>query len=91
VREVYGLDLAETDLVVLSACETALGGLSDGDDVVGLTRAFLAAGAPAVVTTLWSIDDDAGRDQFLRRRWNFSAVLCAISSEAGSSRRHDLR
>ncbi len=55
--EIYDLDLGKTRLAVLSACETALGPRSNGDDVVALTRAFLAAGAPAVVTTLWSVDD----------------------------------
>ena len=59
VHEVYGLDLTAANLVVLSACETALGEQSAGDELVGLTRAFLYAGAPAVVTTLWSIDDAA--------------------------------
>lgn len=59
VHEIYGLDLSGTNLVVLSACETALGKQSEGDEVVGLTRAFLYAGTPAVVTTLWSVDDAA--------------------------------
>jgi len=59
VHEVYGLDLKEADLVVLSACDTQLGPLSRGDDFVGLSRAFLAAGAPAVVATLWPVDDEA--------------------------------
>jgi CHAT domain-containing protein len=57
VGEVYGLDLGEADLVVLSACDTALGQLSRGDDVVGLARAFLQAGAPLLVSTLWEVDD----------------------------------
>jgi hypothetical protein len=51
VREVFGLDL-HARLVVLSACETGLGTLSRGDEIVGLQRAFLYAGTPAVVTTL---------------------------------------
>ncbi len=56
VREVFGLDL-HARLVVLSACETGLGQLSRGDELVGLQRAFLYAGTPAVVTTLWKVDD----------------------------------
>ncbi len=56
VREVFGLDL-HARLVVLSACETGLGKLSRGDELVGLQRAFLYAGTPAVVTTLWKVDD----------------------------------
>ncbi len=58
VRELFGLDL-HARLVVLSACETGLGKLSSGDELVGLQRAFLYAGTPAVVTTLWSVDDRA--------------------------------
>jgi len=58
VRELFGLDL-HARLVVLSACETGLGNLSRGDELVGLQRAFLYAGTPAVVTTLWKVDDRA--------------------------------
>jgi CHAT domain-containing protein len=57
VQEVYELDLAQTDLVVLSACATQLGAQSRGDDVVGLSRAFLYAGAPTVVASLWNVND----------------------------------
>lgn len=61
VHEVFGLRLA-ADLVVLSACQTGLGSgaLADvpaGDDWVGLTRAFLHAGAARVVATLWPVED----------------------------------
>lgn len=59
VYEVFDLDLKATQLVVLSACETALGARDEGDDLIGLTRAFLYAGARSVVTTLWSIDDES--------------------------------
>ena len=58
VRELFALDL-KARLVVLSACETGLGKLSRGDELVGLQRAFLYAGTPAVVTTLWKVDDRA--------------------------------
>ena len=59
VREVYELDLQATNLVILSACQTQLGNLSSGDEVVGLSRAFLYAGTPSVVASLWSVDDGA--------------------------------
>jgi CHAT domain-containing protein len=59
VYEIYGLDLENTNLIVLSACDTALGPRDAGDDIVGLPRAFLYAGAPAVLTTLWAVDDEA--------------------------------
>jgi CHAT domain-containing protein len=69
VREVLRLDL-HARLVVLSACETGLGKLSRGDELVGLQRAFLYAGTPAVVTTLWKVDDRASYElmrEFYRR------------------------
>ena len=47
------------DLVKLSACETGLGKISNGDEIVGLTRAFIYAGTPSVITTLWKVDDRA--------------------------------
>jgi CHAT domain-containing protein len=59
VHEVFDLDLPQADLVVLSACETHLAALSEGDELVGLERAFLRAGAPSLVTTLWPVDDAA--------------------------------
>ena len=59
VHEVYGLDLAQADLVVLSACDTQLGELSEGDDLIGLNRAFIYAGTPSLVASLWPVDDAA--------------------------------
>jgi CHAT domain-containing protein/Tfp pilus assembly protein PilF len=60
VNEIYSLDLTQaTDLVVLSACETQVGEISAGDEVVGMTRAFLYAGTPTVIASLWSVDDEA--------------------------------
>ena len=60
VEEVFGgLDLHGVNLVVLSACQTALGERTRGDEIVSLTRAFLYAGSPAVVSTLWNVDDQA--------------------------------
>jgi CHAT domain-containing protein len=49
----------QADLVVLSACETALGKEIRGEGLVGLTRGFMYAGAPRVVASLWKVDDHA--------------------------------
>ncbi len=59
--EFFALSL-NASLVTLSACETGLGGLSEGDDVVGLCRAILYAGSPSVLSTLWAVDDAATSD-----------------------------
>ena len=58
VQEIFSLNL-KADLVVLSACETGLGKISNGDEIVGLTRAFIYAGTPSVITTLWKVNDRA--------------------------------
>jgi CHAT domain-containing protein len=57
VREIFEMDL-KANLVVLSACETGLGKLLSGDDLVGLTTAFIFAGTPSVVASLWKVEDD---------------------------------
>jgi CHAT domain-containing protein len=58
VREIFTMDL-KANLVVLSGCETGLGKLSRGDELVGLTRAFIYAGTPSVVASLWKVDDSS--------------------------------
>ena len=64
-HEVYDLDLRDTTLVVLSACDTSLGQRSRGDEMIGLSRAFMHAGTPSVLASLWKVDDRATL-QFMR-------------------------
>ncbi|HTC96052.1 MAG TPA: CHAT domain-containing tetratricopeptide repeat protein [Terriglobales bacterium] len=56
--DIYNMDL-NADLVVLSACQTALGKELGEEGLVGLTRGFMYAGAPRVVASLWKVDDEA--------------------------------
>jgi CHAT domain-containing protein len=59
IADLMGLD-TELDLAVLSACDTGRGSATAGGEVIGLTRALLAAGARDVVVSLWPVDDTAG-------------------------------
>ena len=61
VRDAYGLDL-HCGLVALSACETGVSAVAPGDEIIGLARGFFSAGAPSLLLTLWTVDDDATAD-----------------------------
>lgn len=58
VHEIFTMDL-NADLIVLSACQTGLGHLTTGDELVGLSRAFIYAGTPTVLSSLWVIQDES--------------------------------
>jgi CHAT domain-containing protein len=84
LHDIYNLELA-ADLVVLSACQTALGKDVRGEGLVGLARGFMFAGAPRVVASLWKVDDRASAELMSRfyegmlgpRRLSPSAALRA--------------
>ena len=59
VLEIFNLDLNNATLVTLSACETGLGKITTGDDLVGFTRGFIYAGTPSVVASLWKVNDES--------------------------------
>lgn len=58
-EEIVGLNLKNCKLISLSACKTGLGTGLDGQGVIGLRSAILAAGARSILMSLWSVDDDA--------------------------------
>jgi CHAT domain-containing protein/tetratricopeptide (TPR) repeat protein len=63
--EVFNMKL-NADLVVLSACETGLGKEVNGEGLMGLTRAFIYAGTPSVIVSLWKVDDEKSADLMIR-------------------------
>ncbi len=67
-REIITLEL-NADLVVLSACATARGVLSEGEGMLGLSRAFFGAQVPTIIASLWQVEDESTRilmEQFFR-------------------------
>jgi CHAT domain-containing protein len=58
VRDAYLLRL-NCELVSLSACETGVNAIAPGEEIIGLARGFLSAGAPSLLMSLWTVDDEA--------------------------------
>ncbi len=86
-EEVYDLDLRGVDLVTLSACDTARGKFVRGESVQAFSQAFLAAGAGAVVSSLWRVADGPTAD-FMKQ---FYYELARGESKAGALRLAKLR
>ncbi|WP_017756912.1 CHAT domain-containing protein, partial [Pseudacidovorax intermedius] len=58
-HEILELPMQGTALVTLSACESGLGRIASGDEVLGFTRSFLSAGSSSLIASLWPVSDDA--------------------------------
>jgi len=80
--EVVGLSVADSPLVVLSACETGLGERLSGDQVVSLSNAFLLAGARSVLSTLWKVPDQG--TQALMTRFYAHLMQTSARDKAGA-------
>jgi CHAT domain-containing protein len=87
--EVFNLRLG-SPLVMLSACETGLGREKRGEGVMGLTRAFMYAGAPAVGVSLWSVADKSTADLMTDFYRNLLGASALTPSAALSAARLDM-
>jgi CHAT domain-containing protein/Tfp pilus assembly protein PilF len=92
-RDIYKLKLS-ADLVVLSACQTALGKDARGEGLLGLSRGFMYAGAPRIVASLWQVPDRATSElmkRFYRAMLVDHVAPAAALRQAQESLRHEAR
>jgi len=84
VHEVLALNLSNANLIVLSGSEAYIGQQSRGDEIIGLTQAFLYAGAPSVITSLWNVDDRAtgGLMQSFYQYWQEDLTIAEALRQA---------
>jgi CHAT domain-containing protein len=82
VRDAYNLNLKNCRLAVLSACETGVSEIAKGEELLGLIRGFLSAGASCLVLSLWTVEDKSTAE-FMK---SFYAYLKKDSSVSTSLR-----
>lgn len=58
-KDIYNVKLNDVSLVTLSACETGLGRIAHGDEILGFTRAFFYAGASSLIVSMWPVADES--------------------------------
>lgn len=96
VRELYNLRL-NADLVVLSACQTGIGALQKGEGIISLARGFAYAGAKSIMTTLWSVYEDASMEifvdfyQYLYHKKNKDEALYLAKKDHFQRNRQDVK
>ena len=94
-EEIVGLNLRNTELVTLSACETGLGDVAAGEGVFGLQRAIHQAGARSVVASLWKVSDKATQAlmvEFYKNLWEkkMSKVEALRQAQITMLKRYDI-
>jgi CHAT domain-containing protein len=85
-EDVSGMDLSNTELVVLSACETGLGDILTGEGVFGLRRSFVLAGAQTLLMSLWKVPDEQTKELMI----DFYKRLLSGKPRAGALREAQL-
>ena len=95
VQDIWGLRLGGSSLVTLSACETGMGEVLSGDEVISLENAFFYAGAPSVLATLWKVESESAAiltGAFYRHLMsgkNKALALRLAQEEVRNNREHD--